>query len=81
MFIKRDFRKTELSGVFTFVVYSVLLTSQIENRGSMSPCRVKYILCYKKVCYKKVRNLLFLIVSYLETICSTSRNKGDDYVL
>lgn len=81
MLIKRAFTKTELSEVFTFVVCAALLTNQRENRGSLSPCRVKYILCYKKVCYKKVRNLLFLIVSYLETIRSTSRNKGDDYIL
>lgn len=64
-----------------FVEYSDLLTNQREIRRSMHSAG-SYI-CYilKRFFNRRVGTFFLLVVGYLESVCSTSRNKGDDYVL
>lgn len=64
-----------------FVEYSDLLTNQREIRRSMHSAG-SYI-CYvlKRFFMEGFETFFLLIVGYLESVCSTARNKGDDYVL
>lgn len=64
-----------------FVEYSDLLTNQREIRRSMHSAGLYICNVLKRFFIEGLETFFLLIVGYLESVCSTSRNKRDDYVL